>query len=64
MDKEKSYITIKEISEILRVSKDTLRRWDRIGKLKTRRHPINNYRIYDLAEVETLKKSILGGNAE
>ena len=28
------------------VSKDTLRRWDRAGKLEARRHPITGYRLY------------------
>lgn len=57
-------LTIKEASEILGVSKDTLRRWERVGKLHTKRHPMNNYRIYDPAEVEALRKAILGSKAE
>ena len=61
MSANKEFITIKEASEILGVSKDTLRRWDKAGKLKTRRHPMNNFRIYDPAEVEALRKAILEG---
>jgi excisionase family DNA binding protein len=61
MNLKKDFITIKEAAEILGVSRDTLRRWDRAGKLKTRRHPMNNFRIYDPAEVEALRKAVLRG---
>ena len=63
MNLKKDFITIKEAAEILGVSRDTLRRWDKAGKLKTRRHPMNNFRIYDPAEVEALRKAILEGKA-
>ena len=55
------YLTIKDASRVLGVTSTTLRRWDKAGKLKTRRHPMNNYRIYDPVEVERLKKAILKG---
>jgi len=64
MNSKKEFITIKEAAEILSVSRDTLRRWDKAGKLKTKRHPMNNFRIYDPAEVEALRKAILEGKAE
>ena len=64
MSANKEFITIKEASEILGVSKDTLRRWDKAGKLKTSRHPMNNFRIYNPAEVEALRKAILEGLSE
>ncbi len=47
---------------ILGVTPVTLRRWDNAGKLKAKRHPMNNYRIYDPAEVEDLRKDIVGAN--
>jgi DNA-binding transcriptional MerR regulator len=61
MSANKKFITIKDASEILGESKDTLRRWDKAGKLRTRRHPMNNFRIYDPAKVEALRKAILEG---
>jgi site-specific DNA-methyltransferase (adenine-specific) len=64
MNLKKEFITIKEAAETLGVSRDTLRRWDKAGKIKTKRHPINNFRIYDPAEVEALRKAILEGNSE
>lgn len=52
-------VTIKEAAKILDVSCDTLRRWDKAGKLKAKRHPINNYRVYSVKVVEKLKKKII-----
>ena len=54
----KDYITIKDASALLGVDKMTLRRWDKAGKLKTYRHPINNYRLYKKIELEHLLKGI------
>ena len=50
------YITIKQASNILGVSSLTLRNWDKNGKLKALRHPMNNYRVY---KIEDLEKVIL-----
>ena len=61
MNSKKEFITIKEAAEILSISRDTLRRWDKAGKLKTKRHPMNNFRIYNPDEVESLRKAILEG---
>jgi len=47
-------ISIQTASEMLGVSKLTLRNWDKAGKLKAYRNPINNYRMYKLEEVEAL----------
>lgn len=38
--------SLEETSEILSVSKETLRRWDNKGELKSFRNPVNNYRAY------------------
>jgi len=65
--KPKKYLTIKEAAKILEVSPLTLRNWDKKGKLKAYRHPINNYRLYRtedieifLRKLESQKKVILG----
>lgn len=50
----KGYITIKQASEILGVSAETLRKWDRSGKLKAHRNPKNRYRLYKIPEIEKL----------
>ncbi len=47
-------ITIRKAAEILGVSALTLRNWDNSGKFLAGRHPINNYRVYKLADIEKL----------
>ena len=42
----KKYYTISEAANVLNISSQTLRRWDKNGKFSSQRHPINNYRIY------------------
>lgn len=48
----KRYLKIREVSRLLGVTPLTLRNWDKSGKLKAYRHPINNYRIYKAEDVE------------
>lgn len=48
----KLYITIKQAAAILEVSPLTLRNWDKNGKLKAHRHPMNNYRVYKIEDLE------------
>jgi DNA (cytosine-5)-methyltransferase 1 len=38
--------TITEVADLLSVSKETLRRWDKNGKLSAFREPLSNYRVY------------------
>ena len=52
------YITIKQASRILGVSPLTLRNWDNNGKLKAHRHPMNNYRVYKIEDLETVIREI------
>lgn len=40
------FYTLSEASNLLSVSKETLRRWDKNGKLTAAREPNSNYRIY------------------
>lgn len=49
---QKKYYTIKQAAEILGVTPLTLRNWDKRGKLKAYRHPINNYRVYKTQQLE------------
>ena len=54
----KLYITIKQASKILEVSPLTLRNWDKNGKLKAHRHPMNNYRVYKIGDLEAVIREI------
>ena len=52
------YITIRQASKILGVSPLTLRTWAKNGKLKAHRHPMNNYRVYKIEDLETVIREI------
>ncbi|MCL5794970.1 MAG: MerR family DNA-binding transcriptional regulator [Patescibacteria group bacterium] len=56
------YITIKNASEILGVTKLTLRNWDQSGKLVAYRHPFNNYRVYKLEDIDKVLDLIESNN--
>ena len=47
-------LTIGEAAKTLGMSASTLRNWDKTGKLKAARHPVNGYRLYIQEDVETL----------
>ncbi len=48
------YLTLSEAAEYIGKSKETLRRWDREGKLTAIREPMSNYRVYKREQVDTL----------
>jgi DNA (cytosine-5)-methyltransferase 1 len=48
------YLSLAETARLLGKNKETLRRWDREGKLLAVREPMSNYRVYRRSEVETL----------
>ncbi|GAI00366.1 unnamed protein product [marine sediment metagenome] len=54
----KKYLTIKEVAKLLGVTPLTLRNWDKTGKLKAYRNPINNYRVYKPEEIELFFRRI------
>jgi len=48
------YLTVSEAAERLGVSSGTLRNWDRAGRLKAHRNPLNGYRLYRRSDLEAL----------
>jgi DNA (cytosine-5)-methyltransferase 1 len=46
------YISIKQASKMLGVTPLTLRNWDKLGKLRAYRNPVNNYRVYRADQIE------------
>jgi DNA-binding transcriptional MerR regulator len=52
------YITINKAAKLLHVTPLTLRNWDRRGILKPYRHPVNNYRIYRLDQIEVFLRRL------
>lgn len=52
------YLKVRVAAQVLGVHPDTLRRWERTGKLPTYRHPINRYRLYLMTDLEQLLKEV------
>ncbi len=50
----KKYLSLSETAELLGKSKETLRRWDREGKLPAVREPMSNYRIYPKSQIKDI----------
>ena len=46
------YLTIREAADLVGVSPSTLRAWDRAGKLRATRNPMNRYRLYRREDIE------------
>jgi DNA (cytosine-5)-methyltransferase 1 len=53
------YITLSEASELIGKSKETLRRWDREGKLSAVREPMSNYRVYKKEQFSLFSEFLL-----
>ena len=58
MVKLQDYLQIKAAATFLGVSVNTLRNWERAGKLATYRHPINGYRLYKKVDLEALLAAV------
>ena len=56
------YMTLSETSEYIGKSKETLRRWDKEGKLPAVREPMSNYRVYRKSDVDNLFSEFLDKN--
>jgi DNA (cytosine-5)-methyltransferase 1 len=50
------FVTIAEASRCLGVAQNTLRSWGAHGKIQEYRHPLNNYRLYRLEDINALAK--------
>ena len=48
-------LTVSEAASHLKVSPDTIRRWDKKGVLRSKRSS-SNYRIFDLKDLESYHK--------
>jgi len=51
----RGYLTIKEAAKILGITPLTLRNWDKSGRLKAFRHPVNRYRLYKKGDLEKFR---------
>lgn len=53
------FYTIAQVADILGASKETLRRWDKNGKLVPMRNDENNYRVYHRSQLEQFEEAQL-----
>jgi putative resolvase len=53
---EAEYLHIADAAKILGVSTDTLRRWEREGKILPDRRTMGGWRLYSLETIEGIKK--------
>ena len=52
------YLTVRQAAKLIGVSPSTLRAWDRAGKLKAARNPMNRYRLYRREDIDELLGSL------
>jgi len=57
MPKLGEYLRIKEAAEYLGVCQNTLRNWEAAGKIPVHRHPLNNYRLFKVNDLEKLLRA-------
>ncbi|MBU4273486.1 MAG: helix-turn-helix domain-containing protein [Planctomycetes bacterium] len=57
----RDYLTVSEAAEFVGVSAATLRNWDRAGKVKAIRHPVNGYRLYRKEDLSSLLEKVKNG---
>ena len=57
----RDYLTVSEAADFLGVSAATLRNWDRAGKVKATRHPVNGYRLYRKEDLSNLLEKVKDG---
>lgn len=58
MIKLSDYLRISEAAEYLGVSPNTLRNWERAGKIVAHRHPMNDYRLFKREELDALLNQV------
>jgi DNA (cytosine-5)-methyltransferase 1 len=58
MPKAEQFLRVKEAAKLLGVAPNTVRAWGERGKIPECRHPANNYRLYNQADLEKLLKQI------
>ena len=58
------YYSIAQVADILGSSKETLRRWDKSGRLTPQRNPDNNYREYHRTQLEQFEQAQLLFNSK
>ncbi len=58
MAKLRDFLRISEAAEYLGVSPNTLRNWERTGKILAQRHPVNRYRLFRQQDLDFLLSQV------
>jgi MerR family transcriptional regulator, copper efflux regulator len=56
--KLRDYLRISEAADYLGVSPNTLRNWERAGKITAHRHPMNRYRLFRQQDLDSLLRQV------
>jgi MerR family transcriptional regulator, copper efflux regulator len=56
--KLRDFLRISEAAEYLGVSPNTLRNWERAGKILAHRHPVNRYRLFRQQDLDSLLSQV------
>lgn len=54
MTKLRDFLRISDAAEYLGVSPNTLRNWERAGKIAAHRHPVNDYRLFKRKDLDAV----------
>ena len=58
MTKLRDYLRISEAADYLGVSPNTLRNWERAGKIMAHRHPVNRYRLFKREDLDVVLRQV------
>lgn len=58
MTKLRDFLRISEAADYLGVSANTLRNWERAGKIVAHRHPVNRYRLFKREELDAVLRKV------
>ena len=56
--KLRDYLRISEAADYLGVSPNTLRNWERAGKIVAHRHPVNRYRLFRREDLDAVLRLV------
>jgi excisionase family DNA binding protein len=56
--KLRDYLRISDAADYLGVSPNTLRNWERAGKIVAHRHPMNSYRLFRREDLDALLRLV------
>jgi len=56
--KLRDFLRIAEAADYLGVSPNTLRNWERTGKIVAHRHPLNHYRLFRREDLDAVLRKV------